>query len=42
MFACESVAEHCTVVVPLGKVDPEAGLQLAGIDPSTLSVAVAL
>ncbi len=37
----ESVAEQVTVVVPSAKVKPEAGEHVAGIAPSTLSVAVA-
>ncbi len=36
-----SLAEQVTVVVvPAGKVAPEAGLQLTGLEPSTRSVAV--
>src|SRR5262245_9238821 len=37
-----SVLEQLTVVVPTLKVEPEAGLQVTGRDPSTASVAVAL
>jgi hypothetical protein len=37
-----SVAEHATVVVPSGKVEPEAGVQVTGREPSTMSVAVAV
>jgi hypothetical protein len=37
-----SVAEQFTVVVIKAKVDPEAGVQLTGLDPSTMSVAVAV
>jgi hypothetical protein len=36
----ESVAVQLTVVVPTGKPLPEAGTQLAVIEPSTRSVAV--
>jgi hypothetical protein len=36
----ESVAVQFTVVVPTGKPLPEAGTQLAVIEPSTRSVAV--
>jgi hypothetical protein len=32
-----SVALHVTDVVPRGNVDPEAGMQLVGSDPSTMS-----
>ena len=39
---CESVAVHVTVVVPTGKLLPEAGVQLGVIEPSVLSVALAL
>jgi hypothetical protein len=35
------VAEQFTVVEPTGKVEPEAGLQLTGMDPSRSSVAEA-
>jgi hypothetical protein len=35
-----SEAEHVTVVTPLLKVDPEAGMQVTGREPSQLSVAV--
>jgi hypothetical protein len=42
MFPLESVAEQRTVVVPNGNVEPEAGLQTGVIEPSTLSVAVAV
>jgi hypothetical protein len=38
-FPCASVAEQVTLVVPTGKVDPEAGTQLTGKGPSTTSVA---
>jgi hypothetical protein len=37
-----SVAEQLTVVIPFGKYDPEAGLQLGVTEPSTRSVAVAV
>jgi hypothetical protein len=40
VFPLESVAEHRTVVVPNGNVEPEAGEQTAVSEPSTLSVAV--
>jgi hypothetical protein len=36
-----SVAEQATVVVPTGKVEPEAGVQVTGTDPSTRSEAEA-
>ena len=39
--AVASVARQVTVVVPTGKVDPEAGVQVGVSGPSTLSVAVA-
>jgi hypothetical protein len=38
----ESVAVQLTVVVPTGNVLPEAGEQLGVMEPSTLSVAVAV
>jgi hypothetical protein len=37
-----SVAEQVTVVVPRGKVEPEAGLQVTGTEPSTGSEAEAV
>jgi hypothetical protein len=37
-----SVAVQVTVVVPLGKVEPERGLQTGVPTPGQLSVAVAL
>jgi len=36
-----SVAEQVTVFVPTGKVEPEAGVQLTGTEPSTRSDAEA-
>ena len=42
VFPCVSVALHVTVVVPIGNVLPEDGLQLGVSEPSRLSVAVAL
>ncbi len=36
-----SAALQVTVVVPMGKVDPEGGLQVTGREPSTTSVAEA-
>jgi hypothetical protein len=41
VFPWESVAVQVTFVVPSGKVLPEAGLQLTGTGPSTLSFALA-
>ena len=38
---CESVAEQLTVFGPSGKVEPEAGEQIAVTEPSTISVAEA-
>jgi hypothetical protein len=38
----ESVAEQLTVVVPRGKVEPEAGVHVTVTAPSTSSVAVAV
>ena len=35
-----SAAVHVTVVVPIGKVVPDAGAQVTGTAPSTLPVAV--
>jgi hypothetical protein len=37
VFACVSPAEHATVVVPIGKVLPDAGAQTTGLAPSTRS-----
>ena len=36
-----SVAEHVTIVVPSGKLEPEAGAHVAGPTPGALSVALA-
>ena len=35
-----SVAEQVTMVLPIGNIDPEAGIQVTGTLPSTKSVAV--
>src|SRR5437899_1207805 len=37
-LACASTAVHVTVVAPIAKVDPEAGVQLATPAPSTASL----
>ncbi len=37
-----SLAEQLTVVVAIGKVEPEAGVQLTGRGPSTASIAEAV
>ncbi len=37
-----SLAEQLTVVVAIGKVEPEAGTHVTGRDPSTASLAVAV
>src|SRR5262249_54815314 len=37
-----SVAVHVTSVVPSGNKDPDAGMQLTGTGPSTMSLAVGL
>src|SRR5258708_32254073 len=37
-----SCALHCTVVVPSGKVDPDAGVHVTGTGPSKSSMAVAV
>ena len=42
MLSLLSVAEQVTVVVPIGKVLPDAGVQTGVIEPSTVSVAVAV
>lgn len=42
VLVCVSVAEHVTVVVAIGNVDPLAGVQLTGRTPSTMSDAVAV
>src|SRR5688500_5623382 len=42
LFRCESVAVHGTLVVPTGKVEPEAGEQMTATLPSTMSVDVAV
>jgi hypothetical protein len=39
VFVCESVAEQLTVVVPTGNVEPDAGKQVTGTEPSTKSLA---
>ncbi len=39
MFPSESVAEQCTVVVPMGKVSPELWSHDAATSPSTASLA---
>src|SRR5262245_655490 len=39
VFLARSVAVHCTVVVPIGKVDPDAGAHTVGVTPSTRSTA---
>ena len=41
VLPCASVAEHVTVVVPTGKLLPEAGAHDAVTGPSTVSFAVA-
>jgi len=41
VLPAESVAEQVTVVVPRGKIDPDAREQVTGSGPSTLSVALA-
>jgi hypothetical protein len=40
VLPCESVDVHVTVVVPIGKTDPDAGEQLTGPAVSSGSVAV--
>jgi hypothetical protein len=42
VLPCASVAEHVSVVAPIGNVAPEAGAQVGVSGPSTLSVAVAV
>jgi hypothetical protein len=42
VLLCASVAAQVTVVAPMGNVEPDAGVQLTGSDPSTRSVAVAV
>ena len=37
-----SDAEQLTVVVPMGKVEPEGGTQVTGCEPSTMSDAEAV
>src|SRR5439155_27080144 len=41
-YPCASVALQGTVVAPSGKIEPDAGLQLAATAPSTMSAAEAL
>ena len=41
VLPCESVAVHVTVVVPTGKLLPDAGLHVGVSGPSTMSFAVA-
>jgi hypothetical protein len=40
VFPALSIAEQSTVVAPTANVDPEAGRQLTGTLPYTMSVAV--
>ena len=42
MFPAASVAVHDTVVLPIGKVDPDAGVQTTTTVPSIASRAEAL
>ena len=42
VLPCASVAVHVTVVDPTGNVDPDAGVHVGVIGPSTVSVAVAV
>ena len=42
MLPIASVAEQLTVVVDIGNIEPEDGEQVGVIEPSTLSVAVAV
>jgi hypothetical protein len=42
LLPCESVAVHVTAVVVTGKVAPDAGEQDGVIDPSTVSLALAV
>jgi hypothetical protein len=42
VFPCVSIAEQLTIVVPIENVEPEDGEQVGVIEPSTLSVAVAV
>ena len=39
VFPNESVAVHVTVVVPTGNVEPDGGVQVGVIVPSSISVA---
>jgi hypothetical protein len=39
VLPCASVDEHETVVVPTANVEPEAGLHVTAVEPSTMSVA---
>ncbi len=41
VFLFASVAEQLTVVCPMGKMEPEAGVQVTGTEPATRSVAEA-
>ena len=40
VLPCASLALQFTVVVPIGNVEPDAGVQLTGVGPSTASVAL--
>jgi hypothetical protein len=42
VLPCASVAVHVTVVLPTGKVEPDAGEHIGAIGPSTASLAVAV
>ena len=40
VFPAASVAEHVTVVIPIGNMVPDAGVQVGPLVTATLSVAV--
>ena len=40
IFPAASVAEHVTVVIPIGNMVPDAGVQVGPLVTATLSVAV--
>ena len=42
VLAAASVAEHCTVVTPKGNKEPDGGVHVADMGPSTLSTALAV
>ena len=42
VLLCESEAKQCTVVIPIGNVEPEVGKHVTGTEPFTRSIAEAV